>query len=115
MASQNMQIVSATGAREGQKVLRLKGPLNLHTVFDFQTAVRSETSPMLIVDFSEVPFIDSSGLGALVGAQLAMQKGNRKMALAGMNTQVKALLDMTNVGQFFSSYPTLEAAEAASS
>jgi len=113
MASQNMQIVSATGAREGQKVLRLKGPLNIHTIFEFQTAVRSETSPMLIVDFSEVPFIDSSGLGALVGANLAMQKTNRKLALAAMNPQVKALLDMTNVGQYFTAYPTLEAAEAA--
>lgn len=114
MASQNMQIVSATGAREGQKVLRLKGPLNIHTIFEFQTAVRSETSPMLIVDFSEVPFIDSSGLGALVGANLAMQKTNRRLALAAMNPQVKALLDMTNVGQYFTAYPTLEAAEAAS-
>ncbi|HWF40142.1 MAG TPA: STAS domain-containing protein [Candidatus Acidoferrales bacterium] len=109
-----MQIVSATGAREGQKVLRLKGPLNIHTIFDFQTAVRSETSPMLIVDFSEVPFIDSSGLGALVGANVAMQKTNRQLALAAMNPQVKALLDMTNVGHFFKAYPTLEAAEAAS-
>ena len=114
MASQNMQILSSTGAREGQKVLRLKGPLNIHTIFEFQTAVRSETSPMLIVDFSEVPFIDSSGLGALVSANLAMQKTNRKLALAAMNPQVKALLDMTNVGQYFTAYPTLEAAEAAS-
>jgi anti-sigma B factor antagonist len=66
------------------------------------------------VNFSEVPFIDSSGLGALVGANLAMQKTNRKLALAAMNPQVKALLDMTNVGQYFTAYPTLEAAEAAS-
>ena len=114
MAIENMQIVSATGTREGQKVLRLKGPLNIHTIFEFQTVVRSETSPMVILDFSEVPFIDSSGLGALVGANIAMQKNNRKLALAGMNVQVKALLDMTNVGQFFTAYPTLAAAEAAS-
>jgi anti-sigma B factor antagonist len=114
MASQNMQIASSAGARDGQRILRLKGPLNIHTIFEFQAAVRSDTSPLLIVDFSEVPFIDSSGLGALVSAHLAAQKADRKLALAAMNAQVQALLDMTNVRQFFRAYPTIEDAEAAS-
>ena len=113
MASENIQIVTSDGARDGQKIIRLKGPLNIHTIFDFQTAVRAETSPTLILDFSDVPFIDSTGLGALVGAHLAAQKGQRKLALAGMNLQVRALLDMTKVGQFFTTYPTIQDAEAA--
>jgi anti-sigma B factor antagonist len=110
---QNMQIVTSAGTRDGQKIMRLKGPLSIHTIFDFQTAVRAETSPTLIVDFSDVPFIDSSGLGVLVGAHLAAQKSNRKLALTAMNPQVKALMDMTKVGQFFCAYPTIQDAEAA--
>jgi anti-sigma B factor antagonist len=113
MASQNMQIVTSAGARNGQKIFHLKGPLNIHTIFDFQAAMRAETSPSLIVDFTEVPFIDSSGLGALVSAHLHAQKSNRKVALAAMNPQVKALLEMTNVGGFLATYPTIEDAEAA--
>ena len=97
----------------GKRFCGSKGPLNIHTIFDFQTAVRAETSPVLIVDFSDVPFIDSTGLGALVGAHLTAQKSNRKLALAAMNTQVKALLDMTHVSQFFKAYPTVQDAEAA--
>jgi anti-anti-sigma factor len=87
--------------------------LNIHTIFDFQTALRAETSPTLIIDFAEVPFIDSTGLGALVGANLAAQKANRKLAFAAMNAQVKALLDMTRVSQFFTTYPTIKEAETA--
>jgi len=113
MLKENMQILSSAGARTGQTILRLKGPLNIHTIFDFQAAVRAESSPVLIVDFSDVPFIDSTGLGALVGAHLTVQKANRKLALAAMNPQVKALLDMTNVSQFFEAYHTVEEAEAA--
>jgi anti-sigma B factor antagonist len=113
MLKENIQIVSSAGARAGQTILRLKGPLNIHTIFDFQSAVRAESAPVLIVDFSDVPFIDSTGLGALVGAHLTVQKANRKMALVAMNAQVKALLDMTNVSQFFKSYPTIQEAEAA--
>ena len=112
MASRGIQILASAGARDGQKILRLKGPLDIHTIFEFQAALRAETSPTLIVDFSDVPFIDSSGLGALVSAQLTAQRANRKLALAAMNTQVRALLDMTNVKQFFSAYPTIEDAEA---
>ena len=113
MANQNIQILSSPGARDGSKILHVKGPLNIHTIFDFQTALRAETSPALIIDFAEVPYIDSTGLGAMVGAHLAAQKGNRKLAFAAMNAQVKALLDMTHVSQFFSSYSTIHDAESA--
>ncbi len=113
MASQNIQIVTSAGARDGYKILRVKGPLNIHTIFDFQTALRSETSPTLIIDFSDVPFIDSTGLGAMVGAHLAAQKANRKLVFAAMNPQVRALLDMTHVAQFFSTCLTIRDAEAA--
>jgi hypothetical protein len=37
----------------------------------------------------------------------------RKLAFAGMNTQVKALADMTHVSQIFNSYATVRDAEAA--
>jgi anti-sigma B factor antagonist len=94
-------------------ILQLKGSLNIHTVFDFQNALRAETSPALILDFSGVPYIDSAGLGALVGAHIAAQRANRKLAFASMNTQVKALIEMTHVNKLFPNYPTIQEAEAA--
>jgi len=113
MPNNNIQIVTAPGLRDGYKILHVKGPLNIHTIFDFQSALRVETSPALIIDFAEVPFIDSTGLGAMVGAHLAAQKANRKIAFTAMNSQVKALLDMTHVAQFFTTYPTIHDAETA--
>ena len=113
MSNQNIQIVASPGSRDGYKILHVKGPLNIHTIFDFQSAIRAETSAALIIDFAEVPFIDSTGLGALVGANVAAQKANRKIAFAAMNPQVKALLEMTHVSQFFKEYPTIQDAERA--
>jgi len=113
MATPSLQIHASAGTHDGQKVLRLIGPLNIHTIFEFQTAVRAETSPTLIVDFSDVPFIDSIGLGALVSAQLTTKRANRKLALAAMNPRVRALLGMSNLTQFFSAYPTTQEAESA--
>jgi len=113
MPIENMQGVVSDGPHAGLRILRLRGPLSLHTVFEFQNLVRAETSPNLIIDFSGVPYVDSSGLGALVGAHVSAQKAQRKISFAAMNTQVTALLDMTRLRGMFSIYPTVEEAQAA--
>jgi len=113
MPLQNLQIVSAQGAREGQIVVSLKGPLSIHTIFSFQNAMREESAPTVIVDFGGVPFIDSAGLGALVAANITAGKTNRKIGFAAMNTQVIALVEMTHLKKFFRIYPTVQDAEAA--
>jgi anti-sigma B factor antagonist len=113
MTNENLQIVATPGAREGQRILEVKGALTIHTVFGFQDAVRRETAPALILDLSGVPYIDSAGLGALVASYVGAQKSSRKLAFAGLNKQVKALADMTHVSQLFQTYPTVKDAEAA--
>jgi len=113
MPNDKMEIVTTVGTREGQKILALKGPLTIHTIFNFQIAVREESKAAVIIDFSNVPFMDSAGLGALVGARVALQKANRELAIAGLDTQVKALLDMSKVSQFFRIFPTVEEAQGA--
>jgi anti-sigma B factor antagonist len=112
MPSEKLQISVSRGARVGQTIIALDGPLTIHTVFDFQTTLRAQTAPGLILDFSNVPFVDSAGLGALVGAHLTTQRANRELAFVGFNTQVKALIDMTHVGQLFRAYSTVPDAEA---
>ena len=113
MARENLQVMGLDGAREGQRILQLKGSLNIQTVFTFQEAIRKETGSALVVDFSDVDYIDSAGLGALVGASVSAQRMMRKIAFAGMNKQVTALLEMTHVTQLFKTYPTIKDAEAA--
>jgi anti-sigma B factor antagonist len=113
MTIENLQVVKSEGSRDGQRILHVRGSLNIHTVFNFQEALRSETATELIIDFSGVPYIDSAGLGALVAAYVGAQKTARKLAFSGMNTQVRALIDMTHVSKLFKSYPTIKDAEAA--
>ncbi|MGA8037778.1 MAG: STAS domain-containing protein [Candidatus Acidiferrales bacterium] len=113
MANENLQIHTIPGNQSDIKVMSLVGSLNIQTIFGFQEATRAETSPKLIIDFTGVTYVDSAGLGALVGAYVAAGRHQRKLAVAGMNTQVKALVDMTHVGQLIKSYPQVADAEAA--
>ena len=112
MALDTFQIATSHG-RRGQAILALTGPLNIHTVFKFQEAVRSDPAATLIIDFSAVPYIDSAGLGAMVGAHVSSRKSNRKIAFAALNDQGKTLVEMTHVNQLFHLYDSVQDAEAA--
>jgi anti-sigma B factor antagonist len=105
--------ISVSHAEHGQTIFSLEGPLNIHAVFKFQEAVRADPSPVLIIDCSGVPYIDSAGLGAMVGVVVSGRKSERKIAFAAMTKQAKALVDMTGVQQFLRPYDTVKEAEAA--
>ena len=62
MFSKSLQITVELGAREGTRILYLNGPLDMETTLEFQRVVRAETSPVLIVDFGGVPYMDSAGI-----------------------------------------------------
>jgi anti-sigma B factor antagonist len=113
MPSEHLNIETFDGGRAGQKILKLTGSLNIHTVFTFQAATREETSPEVILDFTNLQFVDSAGLGSLVGAYVAAQRHQRKLAVVGANKQVSALIDMTQVGTLIKCYPDVAAAQAA--
>ena len=56
---------------DGQGILMLKGPLTANNLHSLQNAIRRERTRTLILDFTEVPYVDSSGLGSLVSAYVS--------------------------------------------
>jgi anti-sigma B factor antagonist len=93
--------------------VKLTGPLTLSNLFGFQSELRNIHAPMTIFDLSESEYMDSAGLGVLVNFYTSVAKNGRKMALAGVNNRIEALLDMTHVKSLLGVYSTVELAEAA--
>src|ERR1700752_865154 len=114
MPSEPLFIEDIPGPKAGQRILRLSGPLVIATLFDFQAKVRADNSRALIIDFTNVPYADSAGIGALVGAYVTRQHSGRKLALAGVNNRVRDALKVTRVEQFFSFFDSVSAAEQGS-
>jgi anti-anti-sigma factor len=100
------------GKSDGTMVLKLVGPLTLSTLFGFQNEFRSMTPQVLVLDFSETPYMDSAGLGLVMNYYVSAQDHGRKLLLAGVNERVVELFKMTKVQDVLTSYPTVEAAEA---
>jgi anti-sigma B factor antagonist len=113
MPQEPLNIEDISGTASGQRVLLLSGPITLTNFFPFQAMVRADTSRSLILDLAGVPYIDSAGIGALVGAYVNRQKDGRSLSLAGVTDRVRGSLQVTRVEQFFTFYDTLAAAQGA--
>jgi anti-sigma B factor antagonist len=99
--------------RNEQRILCLKGPLTISNLFDFQARVRSNDSRVLILDLTAVPYIDSAGIGALVGAYVCHQRNGLSLALVGVSERLHHALRITHVESLFQLFDSLPAAEAA--
>jgi len=94
-------------------VLSFRGPLTMENSAPFLNAVRRENAPTVILDFSGVPYLDSSGLGCLVSACTSCVKAGRRIALTGVQPRVRKVFEITKVENVLLVFPTLgEALEA---
>ncbi len=55
----------------------------------------------LVLDLSNVSYIDSSGVGTLVDAQRRLSRDGGKVVLAGLTPRVRGVLEITGLDQFF--------------
>jgi anti-sigma B factor antagonist len=113
MPQEPLVLEDIPGPKDGQRILRLTGPLTMSTLFDFQSKVRTDTSRVLLLDFTNVPYVDSAGIGAMVGAYVSHQKDGRSLYLIGVNDRVQNALKITHVEKFFHFVESLNAAEQA--
>ena len=63
---------------------------------------------LVLLDLSEVEFLDSSGLGAVVAARKLLGKRYR-LALAGLQPAVEKVLRLTHMDRVFPIYATSDA------
>ncbi len=61
---------------------------------------------IILVDFQNVTFIDSSGLGALVAAAKAVRAKNHKIFICALNEQIKMLFELASMDQVFQIFPS---------
>lgn len=108
----SLSIAVRGGAQAGRRVLKLTGKLGLDSVPVFLKALRAEADHTLILDLSEMSYVDSSGVGALVQQYSAMRKEGRQMFLVRPHERVVAVLQITKVLSLFQRFDSVEDAEA---
>ncbi|MGA7155771.1 MAG: STAS domain-containing protein [Acidobacteriaceae bacterium] len=92
-------------------ILTLKGALTLNHIFEFQTHIHEVDADLLVIDCTDLDYMDSAGLGVIVNAYVSQSNKGRKIAVVGVSERVWALFNSTRVDQFFPRFPSVEAAE----
>lgn len=67
----------------------------------------------LVIDLEKVEFLDSSGLGVLVGISRKKKSSGAIFRLAGMNNRVRKVFELTNAVSLFDIYDDAAAAAMA--
>jgi anti-sigma B factor antagonist len=113
MAAESIHVAGRAGANPGVHIISVKGAITEATAAAFQEAVHVAATPGLIVDLSEVPWLDSMAVGTLVRAFVFCTKCGRKFALVGVNPRIKNVLHMVGLDPLFKAYATVAEAESA--
>ena len=102
---------------DGGSIVRLAGELDLYNapaVRDALAEAAVQKPKRLVVDLSEVEFIDSTALGVLIEARAKLTDGNGFL-LAGPGLETRRALEISGLDRHFEVHETLEDALAASS
>ena len=64
-----------------------------------------------MIDMSRVRYVDSSGLGVLIGMYVTFERTCKRLLLVGLNDRVWDLFRMCKIEDVFTRYPTVADAE----
>src|SRR5919204_5147373 len=105
---------SSTAPRQSRSnVLPLKGEIDLHvspTVTASLNEMIGKKPERLVVDLSDVSYIDSAGLAALIEAMQKVEAYGGKFLLADLQETVRSIFEISRLDQVFQIFPDTKAA-----
>jgi len=103
-----------TSTRAGTwRVVTVHGEIDVHTgpeLRDHLLSAFTQGEDTLVVDLSQVTFLDSSGLGVLVSAHKRARATAGELRIAACRPPVATIFQITALDRAFCIYPTVEQA-----
>jgi anti-anti-sigma factor len=109
-----LDLIPQSNGEAKLNVVRLDGKLALETVHNFITTMRGDASERLVLDMSGVAFLDSAGVGALVQLFVHRRALGKSFALAAMNGQGTAVMQVSGLTKLLPIYASVDEARSAS-
>ena len=108
-----MELEVNVSERDGRTILAVEGEIDAYTAPKLQSAL-DETIPEratdVVVDLSQVGFLDSTGLGALVSGLNRAREHDGDLALVVATDRVRRIFEISSLTELFALHETLEAA-----
>ena len=104
-------------SREGATIIEVAGELDLHSAPQLRAeavrAIESQSPPRIIIDLSGVTFLDSTGVGVLVGALKRAREAGGALQFCNAQTRVNRIFEITGLIGALPLFKTREEALAA--
>jgi anti-anti-sigma factor len=120
--STKFTIERSEGKTPGTVIFRLSGPFTARDMYSslsptalrntFESEEGDDPQALHILDLTEVPYMDSMGLGLIVSHYVRCRGRGVRLVLAGVSPRVLQLFEITKVDGFFLRIATVEEAEA---
>lgn len=105
------------GPEPGTAVVTLRGELDAHDAPRLREAfagalaeLQSDDGPRLVLDLTGVAFMDSTALGALVGALRRVREAGGEMPVVLPDSPARRIFEITGLDEVLSIYPSRAAA-----
>jgi len=102
--------ITINPAGEHAAVVQLRGRLDLLVASEVKQRLAKAVQDgfqLLVIDMSDVSFVDSSGLGALIGGLKAARMAGGDLRLASVGAQAMAMLELTTLNRVLRPYPNV--------
>jgi stage II sporulation protein AA (anti-sigma F factor antagonist) len=93
-------------------VVNVVGELDHHSADHVRQKIDGEllksTTKNVIFDFSKLSFMDSSGIGVIMGRYKNVNKLGGSMAIVSPNTQINRIIEMSGISKMIPVYESIE-------
>ena len=111
-----MDLKLAHHAKDGIEVIDVQGEIDMHTaprLRELLIDLVSKGSYQLVVDLDKVGFLDSTGLGVLVGGLRRVRAHDGSLDLVCTQQRILKIFRITGLTEVFGIYETVDQAIAA--
>ena len=84
-------------------LVQVQGELDAHTVRGFEQTLNNllaQGHSRLVLDVSQMSFISSAGLRAIISAQREVGQRGSQLRICGLNAQARRVFEIAGFGQF---------------
>ncbi len=90
-------------------ILEIEGEVDVYTSPQLKqdlVALAEQGTKHIVIDLSKVEYLDSTGLGVLIGGLKRLREAGGNMALVGPGMRIQRIFEITGLNKIFDIYAT---------
>ncbi|MHB1000539.1 MAG: STAS domain-containing protein [Armatimonadota bacterium] len=111
MRVENIRLETAMKEVSGIPVIKATGEIDVYTVPEFKSSINKvidSGAKDLIIDLTDIDYMDSGGFGVLLGATKRIRLKNGVILLAGCSDAIERMLKITRLDTIFGMFPNID-------